>query len=76
MADRSRRGSRSPRILFFLFTLEGRIKRRRALHFLRELRALAHIIDLHQLTTDPDRVIGSAADTRSSPRRELDRWRA
>lgn len=61
-------------VLFFLFTLEGRIKRRRALHFLRELRALAHIIDMHQLTKDPDRVVGSALDTRSSPRRELDRF--
>ena len=61
-------------VLFFLFTLEGRIKRRRALHFLRELRALAHIIDMHQLTKDPDRVVGSADDTRSSPRRELDRF--
>jgi hypothetical protein len=61
-------------VLFFLFTLEGRIKRRRALHFLRELRALAHIIDMHQLTKDPDRVVGTAGDTRSSPRRELDRF--
>lgn len=61
-------------VLFFLFTLEGRIKRRRALHFLRELRALAHIIDMHQLTKDPDRAVASAADTLSSPRRELDRF--
>ena len=61
-------------VLFFLYTLEGRIKRRRALHFLRELRALAHIIDMHQLTKDPDRVVGGAGDTRSSPRRQLDRF--
>jgi len=60
-------------VLFFLFTLEGRIKRRRALHFLRELRALAHIIDMHQLTKDPDRIVGDD-DTESSPRRELDRF--
>ncbi len=61
-------------VLFFLFTLEGRIKRRRALHFLRELRALAHIIDMHQLTKDPDRIVGAADDTQSSPQRELDRF--
>lgn len=58
-------------VLIFLFTLEGRIKRRRALHYLRELRALAHIIDMHQLTKDPDRAIGGAVDTPSSPDREL-----
>lgn len=38
--------------LFFLFTFENRIKRRRALRYLRELRALAHIVDMHQLTKD------------------------
>jgi len=39
--------------IFFLVTVESRIKRHRALAFLRELRALAHIIDMHQLTKDP-----------------------
>ena len=58
-------------VLFFLLTLESRIKRRRALHFLRELRALAHIIDMHQLTKDPDRVSRQGIDTPSSPPREL-----
>lgn len=58
-------------VLFFLFTLEGRIKRRRALYFLRELRALAHIIDMHQLTKDPDPTIRRLARTPSSPQRDL-----
>jgi len=58
-------------IIFFLVTLEGRIKRRRALHALRELRALAHIVDMHQLTKDPDKVMSPAGDTPSSPQREL-----
>jgi hypothetical protein len=58
-------------VLFFLYTLEGRIKRRRALHFIRELRALAHVIDMHQLTKDPDRLVRPQADTPSSPTREL-----
>jgi hypothetical protein len=40
----------------FLFTLETRLKRRRALQAIHELRALAHIIDMHQLTKVPDRV--------------------
>lgn len=59
--------------LLFLVTVEGRIKRRRALRFIRELRALAHIVDMHQLTKDPDRVVGVSADTASSPRRTLTR---
>lgn len=62
-------------VLFFLFTLESRIKRRRALHFLRELRALAHVIDMHQLTKDPDRLVRQGIDTRSSPVRELDQFK-
>jgi hypothetical protein len=40
--------------VFFLMTLETRVKRRRALGAIRELRAIAHIIDLHQLTKDPE----------------------
>ena len=38
----------------FLVTLETRIKRRRALRALQELRALAHVIDMHQLSKDPE----------------------
>jgi hypothetical protein len=36
-----------------LVTLENRLKRGRALKALHELRAMAHIIDLHQLRKDP-----------------------
>jgi hypothetical protein len=62
--------------VLFLVTVEGRIKRRRALQALRELRALAHIVDMHQLTKDPDRHLrGSPAqDTPSSPTRTLTRF--
>lgn len=42
--------------IFFLGTIEGRMKRRRALRFIRELRALAHIVDMHQVTKDPERL--------------------
>src|SRR5262245_54540003 len=41
--------------LFFV-TLEVRLKRRKALQAVHELRALAHVIDMHQLTKDPDRL--------------------
>jgi hypothetical protein len=39
-------------VLFFM-TFEERIKRRRALRALHELRSLAHVIDMHQLSKDP-----------------------
>lgn len=57
--------------LAFLLTAESRLKRKRALGFLRELRALAHLVDMHQLTKDPHRVTVSTPDTESSPRRTL-----
>lgn len=57
--------------LAFLLTLESRLKRKRALGFIKELRAVAHLVDMHQLTKDPHRITGSAPDTASSPRREL-----
>ena len=40
--------------VFFLVTLETRIKRTRVLKAIRELRNVAHIIDMHQLSKDPD----------------------
>lgn len=52
---------------FFVVTLETRIKRRRSLVALHELRSLAHIIDMYQLTKDPDRLLFADAGTQSSP---------
>jgi len=46
---------------FFFLTLETRLKRRRALKAVHELRALAHIIDMHQLTKDPERIADAPA---------------
>ena len=57
----------------FLVTAEDRRKRRRALGFLRELRAVAHIVDMHQLTKDPDQLIDAVRSTDSSPERTLTR---
>jgi hypothetical protein len=48
--------------VFFLFTLETRVKRRRALKELHALRSMAHIIDMHQLTKDPERFSETDAD--------------
>lgn len=49
-------------ILFFV-SWENRIKRNRALKALHELRALAHIIDMHQLTKDPETYFGRGKTT-------------
>jgi hypothetical protein len=40
--------------VFFLATIESRIKRKKALGRLHQLRSVAHIVDMHQLTKDPD----------------------
>ncbi len=57
--------------VFFLMTAETRVKRKRALKALHELRSLAHIVDMHQLTKDPDRLLRGGTDTASSPRRPM-----
>src|SRR5690349_4995394 len=55
--------------IFFLVTLEGRLKRRKALGSLQELRSVVHIVDMHQLTKDPERLMSPQPDTTSSPPR-------
>jgi hypothetical protein len=57
--------------IFFLVTLEGRLKRRRALRALHELRSVVHIVDMHQLTKDPERLMSPQPDTPSSPPRPM-----
>jgi hypothetical protein len=57
--------------IYFLMSLETRLKRRRALEAIHELRAVAHIIDMHQLTKDPERVARGGPDTAASPKRSL-----
>ena len=57
--------------VFFLITVDARLKRRRGLIALHELRALAHIIDMHQLTKDPEQLLSGSRTTPSSPRREM-----
>jgi hypothetical protein len=57
--------------VLFLFTIERRRKRRRALAAIHELRALAHIVDMHQLTKDPDALRPARSDTRHSPKRTM-----
>jgi hypothetical protein len=43
-------------VIFFLWTLEARFKRRKALKALHELRSLTHVVDMHQLAKDPEQI--------------------
>jgi hypothetical protein len=54
--------------MLFLLSWEDRIKRRRALKAIHELRALAHIVDMHQLTKDPE---GALRPSPANPGRQL-----
>jgi len=56
---------------YFLFNWETRRKRRRALRALHALRSLAHIIDMHQLTKDPELLLRPQKGTPSSPARNF-----
>lgn len=56
--------------IFFLITVETRIKRTRALTALHELRSMAHVVDMHQLTKDPS-MVGVTSNTKNSPKRQL-----
>ncbi|MEM7035405.1 MAG: hypothetical protein AAF570_00420 [Bacteroidota bacterium] len=55
--------------VFFLFRIEGQIKRKKALRSLHELRTIAHVIDMHQLTKDPSR--NPDSNTMHSPKQQL-----
>jgi len=57
--------------IFFLVTLETRLKRREAMDGLHELRSIVHVIDMHQLTKDPTTLEEAAHATESSPQRTM-----
>ena len=57
--------------IFFLATLETRLKRRIAMEGLHELRSIVHVIDMHQLTKDPTTLNEAGRATESSPKRTM-----
>ncbi len=57
--------------LFFLMTMEDRLKRRRAIRAINELRSLIHVVDMHQLTKEPASLLAGGAPTPNSPARGL-----
>ncbi|MEZ5097866.1 MAG: hypothetical protein R2731_18395 [Nocardioides sp.] len=52
--------------IFFLHALPGRLERGHLLELLHRLRSLAHIVDMHQLTKDPERLRDGFTPTRES----------
>jgi hypothetical protein len=61
-------------MLFFLVSIETRMKRQRSLSDLHRFRSIAHVIDMHQLTKDPSTILGGGAPTASSPKRSMSRF--
>ena len=57
--------------IWFVLTLERRLKRRQVQMRLYELRAFAHVIDMHQLTKDPTVLLSPPEPTTSSPARRM-----
>jgi hypothetical protein len=59
--------------IYFLIGIEARIKRARAIRELHVLRSMAHVVDMHQLTKDPERLTGThvGGNTASSPKRDM-----
>lgn len=53
--------------IYFVFSRENRRKRSKALKLMASLRSLAHVIDMHQLAKDPDRLGSSLPQTEHSP---------
>ena len=51
--------------IFFVLSIETRVKRRRALAMIHQLRSLAHIVDMHQLTKDPERLMSQRTPARA-----------
>lgn len=59
---------------WFLMTLEERFKRQRALDALHQLRSMAHVIDMHQLTKDPTALLQERAPPRQMTKFQLTRY--
>ena len=57
--------------ILFRITLENRRKRGRVIRAVNRLRCIAHILDMHQLTKDPDSMADALVATAHSPRSTL-----
>ncbi len=59
--------------VYFLFSLEARMSRTRALNDLNELRSIVHVIDMHQFSKDPSELLSSDS-TEGMTRTDLTRY--
>lgn len=59
--------------IFFLYSFPERIRRGRTLALLHQLRSMAHVIDMHQLTKDPEMLRDSFRPTSVSKPLDLSR---
>jgi len=57
--------------IWFFVSLERKRKRERVFAAMNELRTVAHLIDIHQLSKNPETLFDGGPDTPSSPKREL-----
>lgn len=57
--------------ILYLLKIEPTLKRQRALKAVHQLRSLAHVIDMHQLTKDPERMLSPEPEMSSSPERPM-----
>lgn len=60
--------------IYFLATIEGRLKRKTVLENLHRLRSIVHIIDMHQLTKDPEQVLSPGLMRGASGGRDMSRF--
>ncbi len=62
--------------IIFFATLENRLKRRAALDSLHRLRSFAHVVDMHQLTKDPNNILrqNETGDARFNTPEQLIRY--
>ncbi|MHC4170403.1 MAG: hypothetical protein ACYSWQ_25970 [Planctomycetota bacterium] len=57
--------------ILFLISIESRAKRRKVIKCVNRLRSIAHLIDAHQLTKDPNVKASGEGNTANSPKRTL-----
>ena len=57
--------------VIFLVSIEMRSKRKKVVSSINRLRSIAHVIDAHQLTKDPDTIVNEEKRTKHSPKRGL-----
>lgn len=60
--------------IIFLVSIEIRSKRKKVVCSINKLRSIAHVIDAHQLTKDPDSILKGAKPTKHSPKRTLTKY--